>query len=330
MESDIVDRQKLTAYLLGTLPEGEQDKLAERYFVDDTLFEQLLEVELELIDMYVRDQLSAEDRLRLESYLNSLPDGWHKVTVARALVKVIDEERLDAQAETIRPAAALPVSKSVGLWQTLFGWLTQPVPAFVMATGLILFVGALIWLILRNQHLSQDKEQLLAQMQQREARQEQSLREVERKLSDEQARATQLQQELEREKQLREAQPPVPSPALSLPMISWPLSSTAVRDPSKPAETVRLNPRAKTVALVIPVKGKQNYTGYEVELKTEDGKQILWKDSQPHIPPIRSGQNIVFHRPASQFTEASYKLTLTLISDKETKTRDYYFAVVKQ
>lgn len=89
MESELADRQKLVAYLLGTLPEEEREELAERYFVDDALYEQLLEIETDLIDRYVRGQLSAEDRRRLESYLNSLPDGQNKVAVARALAQVI-------------------------------------------------------------------------------------------------------------------------------------------------------------------------------------------------------------------------------------------------
>jgi len=326
MEQKIADREKLTAYLLGKLSGEEQDALAEQYFIDDELFDRLLEVKADLIDQYVRGQLPAADRPQLESYLDKLPDGWREVSVARALIEVIDEENAIEKPVAIQTVAASLATEPSGWRQTFAAWLAQPVPAFVMVTGLIVLGGALIWLI----QLSHDKEQLLAQTQQREARQERSLREVERKLAEEQTSNAQLRQELERERRLREPQAPVQSPAVSSPMISWLLSSTAIRDPGQPSETVRLDPKAKTVALIIPVRGKQKYTGYEVELKTEDGKRILWKDSLPNTPPIRSGQNIVFYRPAREFAEASYKLTLTLISDQETRTRDYYFTVAGQ
>jgi anti-sigma factor RsiW len=326
MEQKTIDREKLTAYLLGKLSAEEQDAIAEQYFIDDELYDQLLEVKADLIDQYARGQLPAADRRQFESYLDKLPDGWREVAVARALVKVIDKEEAVEKPVTVQTAAASLATEPSGWRQTLAGWLAQPVPALVMAIGLIALGGATIWLI----QSSRDKEQMLAQMQQRDAQKEQSLREAERKLVEEQTSNAQLRQELEREKQLRETAPAVQSPAVSLPMILWPLSSPLLRDPSQPSETVRLDPRAKTVKLAIPARGKQKYTGYEVELKTEDGKQILWKDNQPNTAPIRKGPNIVFYRPAREFAEASYKLTLTLISDQETKTRDYYFTVTMQ
>ncbi|MGH9767793.1 MAG: hypothetical protein ACREAB_10205 [Blastocatellia bacterium] len=329
MESKTVDRQKLTAYLLGALPETEQEAIAEQYFTNDELFEMLLEVESDLIRQYVRGDLPAEDRPRLESYLQVLPDGREKVAFAQISAQISPEDRAAAEAMLFEaPAADQRSAQTTGLRQPLVAivaWLAQPVPALVMVTGLLV-LGGVIWMFLYNR-MSQEKEQLLAQMRQRNAQQTQSLREAERKLAEEQTRGAQLQRELEREKLLRKTQPTVQSPALSLPMISWLLSSTAIRDPGQPSETVRLDPNAKTVALVIPAKGRRKYTGYEVQLRTEDGGRILWKDSQPDTPPLRSGQNIVFYRPAKEFDEASYKLTLTLISDQETQTRDYYFTV---
>ncbi|MGH9837538.1 MAG: hypothetical protein ACREEM_02005 [Blastocatellia bacterium] len=332
MEQKTVDREKLTAYLLGRLPVEEQDALAEQYFTDDELFDRLLEVKADLMDQYARGQLPAADRPQLESYLDKQPDGWRELAVARALTKVIDAEDTAGKPETIRPVAVSPAPEPVGWRQMLVDWVARPVPALAMATGLIVLGSLLTWLILRNWQLNHDKEQLLAQMQQRDARQEQTQRETERKLAEVEARATQSEMELqEREKQLREVQASFQSPAVASPMIPWLMSSASLRGPGQPPDTVRLDPKAKTIALTIPVRGNQRYTGYEVELKTEDGnKQILWKDSQPYTPPIRRGENVIFHRPAKEFAQTSYKLTLTLISAGQPKTRDYYFTVVKQ
>jgi hypothetical protein len=330
MERKAIDREKLTVYLLGKLPEEEHDAIAEQYFIDDELFDRLLEVKSDLIDRYVRGQLPAEDRPRLESYLNKQPDGWHEVAVARALTSIIDEEEAVEKPEATRPAVATQASEAVGWRQWLAAWLAQPSTAWAVAILLITVGGLLAWLIPHNRRLSHSNQQLLAQMRERDALHEQSSREAEGRLTETQAEAAQLRQELERERQLRESLPPIPSPAVALPLISWPLSFTGLRAPGQPSETVRLDPKAKTIALTIPTRGGQKYTGYEVELKTEDGRHILWKDNQPYTPPIQRGQNIVFHRPAKDFTEASYKLTLTLISAREAKTRDYYFTVARQ
>lgn len=110
----------------------------------------------------------------------------------------------------------------------------------------------------------------------------------------------------------------------------WFLTSSPTRDPFQPLDQVHLSRKAQIVALSIPVKGNEKYIGYDVVLKTADGQQGLWKDRWPKVPPPRIGSNIVFLRPAGLFTETSYKLPLTLMTKSETKTRDYYFTLVRQ
>lgn len=329
MKTKTIDRQKLTAYLLGTLPEAEQEQIAEQYFINDELFEQLLEVENDLIRQYARGRLRPKDRLRFESYLKILPEGRREVAFTRALSQIIPEERADTGTPlSEEPAPAVVVeqypARTAGLWQTLTGWLAQPAPAWVTAVGLIA-LGGVIWLFIYNRQLSNSNERLLAQMRERDARQTQSLVEVERKFTEEQTRNAQLRQELERLH--RKTQAPVQAPAFPSPRITWLLSSLKVRGSDQSSEALRLDRKAKTVALIIPDEGKRKYAGYKVELRTEDGRRILWKDNQPYTPPMRREKDIVFYRPASEFVAASYKLTLTLINSQETTTRDYYFTV---
>ena len=45
-------------YLLGELSESEQSDLEEKYFTDPQVFNQVLKTERELVDAYVRGQLS--------------------------------------------------------------------------------------------------------------------------------------------------------------------------------------------------------------------------------------------------------------------------------
>jgi len=54
--------QNTRRYLLGELSEEEQAALERSYFTDSNVFNQVLQVESELVDAYARGQLSTEMR----------------------------------------------------------------------------------------------------------------------------------------------------------------------------------------------------------------------------------------------------------------------------
>src|SRR5262249_35462076 len=99
MAQETINRQMLIDYLLGTVPEADQLTLAERFFVDEELFDQLMAVQADLVDAYVRDRLAPDEAQGLESYLYRLPDGRHKIAVAQALMKIGAEEQPGAATE---------------------------------------------------------------------------------------------------------------------------------------------------------------------------------------------------------------------------------------
>lgn len=328
MEQETKDRQKLAAYLLGNLPVAEQDEMADRYFVDDAFFAKLQDVENDLIDDYVRGQLPVAERRQLESYLSRHPDGSHKVIVARALAGVVEIAPSRKPESSALAAFVRPVSDSVGLWPRLLALFKQPVFALACVTGLLFSSGVLIWLLQRNQRLSQDNQQLRAlseQHAQRQAQLQRDVRELEERKIAEQKRAMQLEEELAREKQLRPAQTP---PNSNNPF--WILSAVVLKDPSAKPGTVPLNRATKAVDLKIPAAAGKSYTGYRVLLRTID-RQRLWEENLLHTPPPRAGRFIIFTRPASEFAETGYQLTLTLIEANGTETTcDYYFTVERQ
>jgi hypothetical protein len=78
-------------YFLGSLSEQERGQLEAEYFHDDRAFEQLETVETELIDSYVRGELSGSERERFEtSYLRS-PDRRKKVENAKSMMVALGE-----------------------------------------------------------------------------------------------------------------------------------------------------------------------------------------------------------------------------------------------
>ena len=67
------------------MPESERSWLSDRYFVDEELFDELLDVENELLDGFVGGRLTPQDRKNFRAYLAHLPDGPTKLSTAYAL-----------------------------------------------------------------------------------------------------------------------------------------------------------------------------------------------------------------------------------------------------
>lgn len=83
------DYELIYKYLLGELSEDQQSELEQRYFADDELFERLIVVEDELIDRYVRDESSDEERQRIETYFLRSPARRKRLMFTQALMKYL-------------------------------------------------------------------------------------------------------------------------------------------------------------------------------------------------------------------------------------------------
>src|SRR5262245_43346719 len=98
-------------YLLGTLSEAERARLEEGYFSDDKEFEEIEIAEEELIDRYVRGELTGTDRKEFEQTVARSPRLMERVEFAKLF------------ADRLRPASApivAPVKRR--WWDGLFGF----------------------------------------------------------------------------------------------------------------------------------------------------------------------------------------------------------------
>lgn len=323
MGQGIVDRQMFIAYILGTMVEADQLALTERYFADDELFDQLLVVENDLLDQYVRGQLSPEERHGFERYLHCLPDSRHKIGVATALMKVISVEQ--------PPAATLPEPTS--WWRSILTLAQNQQLLLLYSLAAVFMVSAttVIWLVIYSKQLSRENEQLRAKMTEIAAEQqalEQHTKTFKQQNATQQAQIGQLQKDLEQEQQRSQAQARQIArlQGLSSPLISLELTA-ASRDPSIP-DKLYLTPGTKFVSLIAPLGDRKNYTGYRAVVQTTEGK-LVWEKRSTQSPPI--GKTIALRLAASQLPPASYKLTLVLRTyDGLDIARDYYFTIAKQ
>lgn len=76
-------------YLLGLLSPEEVARFEQRYFADDSLFEEMETVEDQLVDAYVRGELNANDRNQFESALSNSKRLAERVQLGRVLAKRI-------------------------------------------------------------------------------------------------------------------------------------------------------------------------------------------------------------------------------------------------
>ena len=253
-------------YLLGSLLEEEKAKLEERYFSDDVEFEELEIAEDELVDSYVRNELSPGDRKRLEDAIRVSARLSERVNFARLF-----SERT-ANAVDGKP---LPVRPSSPWYNFIFG---QSVPGqrslrFAFAASLILLIAALVltvsWFKLRetNRNLTaertrieKEKADLLLQLDSQKSRMQEFASELQTEVNERQSQ----------EKLVEELQAKSNLPKGSTAFIA--LVSGGVRGGSG-ANRLVINTNTTLVKLSMNL-GPVEYPMYGVSITTPEGNVV--------------------------------------------------------
>jgi hypothetical protein len=95
-----IDEIVLRRYVLGQLGADERIRVEDAYFEDDETFGVLLGVEDELIEQYIANRLTADERELLEREYLSTPGGRERLRLARALVMAAANDERAAPAMT--------------------------------------------------------------------------------------------------------------------------------------------------------------------------------------------------------------------------------------
>jgi hypothetical protein len=139
------DKDGLIArYLLNELSESENEDLEDEMVLDDELAERRQTVEMNLIDSYVMDEMSPDERHRFESGFLLFPENRLKVEEARMLHESLSLLRKEQAGEQPEPSEAQDKpSRSRPETAAVSGrrWLGRfPVPAFAVAALLLALV----------------------------------------------------------------------------------------------------------------------------------------------------------------------------------------------
>ena len=262
-------RAKTMGYLLSNLSEEEKRKLEEQFFSDDAEFEEFEIAEDELIDLYVRNELSDDDRRRFEQTLQSSPRLNERLSFARLLVN---------KTKTTSPEISLrtPAKSNTSLWNWVLG--NSPSGSFagrlIPLTALTLILIAAIvsiagWLSLRNTN-----RQLTAERSKVETEKSNLEQQVQaQKLRTEQL-ASQLQAEIDQrqaqDKLIEGLQAKIKVNDSSIAFLA--LLSGTVRGDANGNRLV-IGPGTSLVRLKIYV-GRVEYEKYTVSINTPEGRVV--------------------------------------------------------
>jgi len=290
-------------------------------------FEEIEIAEEELIDAYVRGELSLDERRLLEKGLRSSPELVERLHFARLLAGAADRSAA-AEAVTDRPLDPLPSARKT--WWP-FGLRLRPRPAFqpaFAASVLIIVIGAagLLtgWLRLRRES------QQLAEQQTALERQKSELQ----KFASEQRLATeQLRTELEAAQRQRAADQQRITELVAAQSQKSNASSATVATLFLPrllrssSEPEKLRPPAGTSKIRLSLAVDSiDYRGFLVEVRNKQDKVIF----PQKVRPPRSGKVVMVTIPNRLLPTGVYTVQLSGISRDGTSelVGNYSFRIV--
>jgi hypothetical protein len=297
------DETRQVEYLLGNLTEEEQVEVEDRAFADEDYLSALEATEADLIDAYVRGELSQPDRRRFELRFFTSPERRRKVEFARALATITTES-------TSRE------SRTAGrrfLMGAFWGW--NPALQFAAGIVAVIGIGGGAWLVSENAAIRSRVATLEGERRGFEAR-EQSLRQ---QLSEEQNRAAALAT------QNRQSSEVAPAPLIASLVLVPGLSRAQTR-----VEQLVLNASVQIARLEVQLESRDDFPRFRAELRTRSGEEVLL---QSNLVRRKSGLGftVSVEVPATALAVGDYELALKgIAADHSAQDVGYYYFAVQR
>jgi hypothetical protein len=292
------DNQRITGYLVGDLPETEQEELERQYFSDPAVIERVTEVESRLLDAYARGQLSDDMRERVARRYLTHPVRRERLKFAEALAARLDD---------FEPADARREKRPSGRGEAL-GWWTGPgrTVRFSMTFAVLMLAATAGWLFVERIRLQES----LHRVQESDATREQRERELEQQLTTERRNAEAVTADRDRLRAQQSnpsdaAVPTRPTPAV----VSLVLAIGGLRSPDDLPRTLKMPPGTEQVRFQLNLK-ENSYVRYGIILQTVGGAEVLSRQglqAEKAVP----GWVLVITAPARRLAPGDYMLTLS-------------------
>lgn len=326
MSTDINNEKLISRYLLGELPEDQQVEIEDRAFSDKDYLASITAVENDLIDEYVRGELSIADRQRFETRFLASAERRKRVEFATALRTVVSESPI--------PEKKLIHDVRRSWRDSLYAFLNGLNPAarlaFVAAT-ILLILGA-AWLFTETWRLRRQVNQLQAE--------KRSGQDLQQSLDAERKRNEELNARLNQEKQQREqtdeslrqltesteATKPAPPPVFASLTLLPGLSRGGGQKPN-----LDLSNDVRLVRLQIGIDPEEQYKSFAVELHTVAGRQV-WNRENLTARTRRGTRAVGLTLPATVLKSGEYELRLSGLTEGggSEDVGFYYFNVRKK
>ena len=301
MAADLNNEKLIARYLLGDLPEEQQVAIEDRAFADKDYLALVTAVENDLIDEYVRQELSPTERQQFERQFLASAERRKRVEFAKALARVPERTVVSETAKW---------SWRDSLYALISG--LNPAAKIAFAAVMLLLIVGGAWLLTATLRLRSQLTQLQAQNQARQSELQQQV-EAERRRNEElNARLTQEQQQREQsEESLQklsetgDATNPPPRPVIAALTLLPGLS----RGGGDKASLV-MPEDARLVRLQIGIDPNEPYKTFAVELRTGAGRQV-WTRENLTARTRGKARAVSLTLPASALKSGDYELRLS-------------------
>lgn len=332
MAADINSEKLIAQYLLGQLPEEQQIEIEDRAFGDQEFLAHITAVENDLIDEYVRREMTETQRRQFETLFLASESRRKRVEFARAMVHVMSETRVTDRES--RTDAIASVSWREALAAFIHGLNPAGKVALALATLLLLIGGA--WLITETLSLRSRLTQLQAQQQS----QQNDRQALERQVEMERRRGEELAAQLDRERQqraqsdesLRRMSETINRPEeTARPIIASLLLLPGISRGASTQPTLVLPVNATVAQLQVGIDPEEDYKSFGLELRTASGRPVWTRDNLT-ARNTRGGRVVRVTLPASALSPGEYELRLKGVAESG-GTEDvgfYYFAVSRR
>jgi len=337
MKEKMHDLGVITDYLLKALPEEELERFDELSVTDDQFVDELHLVENELLDSYVRGNLTGKTLEQFKAaYLNGA-DGEQKVAFAHALQALGKKNPLPLlekvqTGKAINPQPGMTVYRRFSLWDVFriprlaqFGVATAAL-VLVIVGGLLVIENTRLGRQLSKEGVNNSAPAQQAQEAQRELeRPRESISTGEKELAS--------NRNVNEGEQQSESKTPVRPPStLSGAPRNVSVSSFVLTPQMRgPGEIKIVTVPANTSVVAIKVQLEPNqYSSYQVVVLNESNR-VLWRSNTINFRQKTDQKNLSISFQAALLTEGTHVLQVYGIDERKSELLgDYPFKVMKQ
>ena len=320
-----IDEQEVRRFLLGELPEVQQVELERRFFEDDSAYKQILAIQEELADDYVRDHLPADER-------NSFVQNFLRSSLRRERVEyaAVFARALETPEEV---TSELPARAS---WTEVLASFFRPGLQFALVSSAlaVVLLASLGWLVFQNRRLGQRVEEVSKQneslIKQAGSSQAETLAkqtDLQKEVEAQRAQASTLQTTLdEKQRELDKLKADVARDrgSSSGALASFVLSAGLTRGEDEPEKLI-IPAAARSVQLQLNLERVENYREFMAEIRTARGN-LVW--SRRGLKS--SGDNygaVVVTVPAGLLSNGEYEISLKGTSPGTIEAIGYYYII---